>query len=287
MSRPQPSFMDHLPSEVGPACHDGTARSKESCTVTRRHPRPPQNRDAATTPASAVVIGAASRGSEVPHGKKSAGRARIVGCDCRVVITAVAQGHMGRLPRIFSRNSASSSARHTPMMRNSPTGRHSRSRWPSAAIPWPAQLRRRGAGRLLLGRSLWHAGGQLDQELLHRLFLSFSSGLVSSGEEGFATVCEGPLPPSPGGLRLHDRHAGDLPCLGCAPAGLPILWALADPELGEREILAAVLGGRRRHRRRRPRLPPGHRQGFCLQAIRAGQCPRGAQRYCGRPACER
>lgn len=30
-------------------------------------------------------------------------------------------------------------------------------------------------------------------------------------------------------------------CLVCTPAGMPILWALADPKLGEREVLAAML----------------------------------------------
>jgi hypothetical protein len=34
------------------------------------------------------------------------------------------------------------------------------------------------------------------------------------------------------GLRLY---------LVCTPAGMPILWALADPKIGEREILAAML----------------------------------------------
>jgi len=34
------------------------------------------------------------------------------------------------------------------------------------------------------------------------------------------------------GLRLY---------LVCAPSGLPILWSLADPKLGEREVLAAML----------------------------------------------
>ena len=34
------------------------------------------------------------------------------------------------------------------------------------------------------------------------------------------------------GLRLY---------LVCAPAGMPMLWALADPKLGEREVLAAML----------------------------------------------
>jgi Transposase DDE domain len=34
------------------------------------------------------------------------------------------------------------------------------------------------------------------------------------------------------GLRLY---------LICTPAGMPILWALADPKLGEREVLAAML----------------------------------------------
>jgi hypothetical protein len=35
-----------------------------------------------------------------------------------------------------------------------------------------------------------------------------------------------------GGLRLY---------LVCSPAGMPILWALADPKIGEREVLAAML----------------------------------------------
>jgi len=34
------------------------------------------------------------------------------------------------------------------------------------------------------------------------------------------------------GLRLY---------LVCAPAGMPILWALADPKIGEREVLSAML----------------------------------------------
>jgi hypothetical protein len=34
------------------------------------------------------------------------------------------------------------------------------------------------------------------------------------------------------GLRLY---------LVCTPAGMPVLWALADPKLGEREVLAAML----------------------------------------------
>ena len=34
------------------------------------------------------------------------------------------------------------------------------------------------------------------------------------------------------GLRLY---------LICTPAGMPILWALADPKTGEREVLAAML----------------------------------------------
>jgi hypothetical protein len=34
------------------------------------------------------------------------------------------------------------------------------------------------------------------------------------------------------GLRLY---------LVCTPAGMPILWALADPKLGEREVLAAMV----------------------------------------------
>ncbi|WP_246868979.1 transposase [Saccharopolyspora sp. ASAGF58] len=34
------------------------------------------------------------------------------------------------------------------------------------------------------------------------------------------------------GLRLY---------LVCTPAGIPMLWALADPKLGEREVLAAML----------------------------------------------
>lgn len=34
------------------------------------------------------------------------------------------------------------------------------------------------------------------------------------------------------GLRLY---------LACTPAGMPLLWALADPKIGEREVLAAML----------------------------------------------
>ena len=49
------------------------------------------------------------------------------------------------------------------------------------------------------------------------------------------------------GLRLY---------LICTPAGMPILWALADPKIGEREVLAAMLEAE-------PRLAAA-RQGLAL-----------------------
>jgi hypothetical protein len=40
----------------------------------------------------------------------------------------------------------------------------------------------------------------------------------------------------------HSRfYWGLKPYLVCTPAGMPILWALADPKIGEREVLAAML----------------------------------------------
>ena len=43
-------------------------------------------------------------------------------------------------------------------------------------------------------------------------------------------------------LRLHSRWFWGLRLyLVCTPAGMPILWALADPKIGEREVLAAML----------------------------------------------
>jgi len=40
----------------------------------------------------------------------------------------------------------------------------------------------------------------------------------------------------------HSRWFWGLrPYLICTPAGMPVLWALADPKIGEREVLAAML----------------------------------------------
>lgn len=40
----------------------------------------------------------------------------------------------------------------------------------------------------------------------------------------------------------HSRFFWELRLyLVCTPAGMPILWALADPKIGEREVLAAML----------------------------------------------
>ncbi|MFF4305332.1 hypothetical protein [Streptomyces sp. NPDC001601] len=40
----------------------------------------------------------------------------------------------------------------------------------------------------------------------------------------------------------HSRFFGGLRlCLVCTPTGMPILWALANPKLDEREVLAAML----------------------------------------------
>jgi hypothetical protein len=44
--------------------------------------------------------------------------------------------------------------------------------------------------------------------------------------------------PVPGGMSRPAVQRSDLVC---TPAGMPVLWALADPKLGEREVLAAML----------------------------------------------
>ncbi|MFI6519739.1 hypothetical protein ACIBF1_29555 [Spirillospora sp. NPDC050679] len=45
-----------------------------------------------------------------------------------------------------------------------------------------------------------------------------------------------------GYCRSHSRWFWGLrPYLICTPAGMPISWALADPELDEREVVAAML----------------------------------------------
>ncbi|MBE1494349.1 hypothetical protein H4696_001449 [Amycolatopsis lexingtonensis] len=52
------------------------------------------------------------------------------------------------------------------------------------------------------------------------------------------------------GLRLH---------LVCTPAGLPVAWALADPKVDERQVLAAICDHEPRlltERTRRPTAPP-------------------------------
>jgi hypothetical protein len=81
------------------------------------------------------------------------------------------------------------------------------------------------------------------------------------------------------GLRLY---------LICTPAGMPILWALADPKIGEREVLAAMLDVEPQLAATRPRLtlitgqrlrrprdrsrpgPPGHHLAAAVPQRRAG-----------------
>jgi hypothetical protein len=62
-----------------------------------------------------------------------------------------------------------------------------------------------------------------------------SQSLISSSREptfGAKGETGANVPPSGWGLRLY---------LVCTPTGMPILWALANPKLGEREVLAAML----------------------------------------------
>nr|WP_228560854.1 SDR family NAD(P)-dependent oxidoreductase [Catenulispora pinisilvae] len=56
-----------------------------------------------------------------------------LGCGSNGVTTAVIHSCSGSVPSTFSLSSASSSAHQMPTLRRSPTGRHSRYRWPLAA----------------------------------------------------------------------------------------------------------------------------------------------------------
>jgi hypothetical protein len=60
------------------------------------------------------------------------------------------------------------------------------------------------------------------------------------------------------GLRLY---------LVCTPSGMPILWALADPKLGEREVLAAMLEVDAELVRRRPGLLLISDKGFASESF--------------------
>jgi hypothetical protein len=61
-----------------------------------------------------------------------------------------------------------------------------------------------------------------------------------------------------GGLRYRASHSrwfwGLRLYLICTPAGIPILWALAGPKTGEREVLAAMLDVEPQPPATRPRL---------------------------------
>ena len=62
------------------------------------------------------------------------------------------------------------------------------------------------------------------------------------------------------GLRLY---------LICTPAGMPVLWALADPKIGEREVLAAMLDVEPQLATARPGLTLITDKGFAGRANRS------------------
>jgi hypothetical protein len=68
------------------------------------------------------------------------------------------------------------------------------------------------------------------------------------------------------GLRLY---------LICTPAGMPVLWALADPKIGEREVLAAMLDVEPRLATARPGLALITDKGFAGRETEAGLARRG------------
>jgi hypothetical protein len=68
------------------------------------------------------------------------------------------------------------------------------------------------------------------------------------------------------GLRLY---------LICTPAGMPILWALADPKIGEREVLAAMLDVEPQLATARPGLTLITDKGFAGRQTKADLAARG------------
>ena len=68
------------------------------------------------------------------------------------------------------------------------------------------------------------------------------------------------------GLRLY---------LICTPAGMPVLWALADPKLGEREVLAAMLDVEPQLAAARPGLALITDKGFAGRQTEADPAARG------------
>jgi Transposase DDE domain len=68
------------------------------------------------------------------------------------------------------------------------------------------------------------------------------------------------------GLRLY---------LVCTPAGMPILWALADPKIGEREVLTAMLDVEPQLAASRPGLTLITDKGFAGRQTEAGLAARG------------
>jgi hypothetical protein len=68
------------------------------------------------------------------------------------------------------------------------------------------------------------------------------------------------------GLRLY---------LVCTPAGMPVLWALADPKIGEREVLTAMLDVEPRPAASRPGLTLITDKGFSGRQTEADLAARG------------
>ena len=64
-------------------------------------------------------------------------------------------------------------------------------------------------------------------------------------------------------------------CLICTPAGMPILWALADPKIGEREVLTAMLDVEPQLAASRPGLTLITDKGFAGRAAEADLGARG------------
>ena len=68
------------------------------------------------------------------------------------------------------------------------------------------------------------------------------------------------------GLRLY---------LVCTPAGMPVMWALADPKIGEREVLAAMLDNEPQLAAARPGLILISDKGFAGRETEADLAARG------------
>lgn len=168
-----------------------------------------------------------------------------LGCDWTEVTTGVIHDQRGRLPSTFSCSSASSAARHRPMLRSSPTGRHSLTRCPAAAN---SPARTASAARRRSTSACSVPSGTVVVSSTRNSFMDFLSlhSIAASGGAGQAQKGQRHVPPTDCARRMRSRSGGQ-----------PGRWARSGTESsGRRRSRWTVMADADHRRRVQQRFSP-------------------------------